>query len=49
MDAPRLFVRGLRWSYRKYGLKGAVGFCLLGIVGYLVFTRKIKPKLDGTA
>lgn len=47
MDAPRLFVRGLRWSYREYGLKGALGFLVLGTVGYLLYERRLKPLLDG--
>lgn len=47
-DAPRLFLKGLRWSYRRYGAKGAVGYLLLGVLAYALFKRKIRPKLDGT-
>lgn len=38
-----LFGRGLKWSYRKYGLKGAVAFvAVAGLAYYLV-----KRRLDG--
>ena len=38
-----LLGRGLKWSYRKYGLKGAVGFiAVVGVAYYLVSDR-----LDG--
>lgn len=47
LDAPRLFLKGLRWSYRRYGTKGALGYLLLGVVGYWLFVRKVKPALEG--
>lgn len=46
-DAPRLFLKGLRWSYRRYGVTGALGFLLLGAIAYVTFERKIRPMLEG--
>lgn len=43
LDAPRLFLKGLRWSYRRYGVKGALGFLLLGALAYVVFERTLRP------
>lgn len=42
----RLFTRGLRWSHRKYGLKGAIGFFLLVGVGYYVLDRQLDQPLE---
>lgn len=36
----RLFGRGVKWSYKKYGLKGAVAFvAVAGLAYYLVSSR----------
>lgn len=47
MDAYGLFTKGLKWSYRKYGLKGAAGFVLLGLVAYYVVNEKLEDLLEG--
>lgn len=44
-DAYGLFTKGLKWSYRKYGLKGAVAFVLLGLVAYWVVNEKLEDLL----
>jgi hypothetical protein len=49
MDGPRLFLKGLRWSYRRYGLKGVLGFLLLGLVAYVLYERKLKELVTGEA
>lgn len=49
MDAYGLFTEGLRWSYRKYGLKGAAGFVLLGVVAYYLVNEKLEDLLAGEA
>lgn len=41
MALPELFARGLRWSYRRYGLKGAAAFAVLAVVGYYVAKRRL--------
>lgn len=38
----RLFGKGLRWSYRKYGTKGAVAFLLVAAASYYVLNRKFE-------
>jgi hypothetical protein len=47
LDAPRLFLKGLRWSYRRYGVKGALGFLLLGVLAYVLFERTVRPMIEG--
>lgn len=47
LDVPRLFLKGMRWSYRRYGVKGALGYLLLGVLAYVLFERKIRPMLEG--
>lgn len=47
MAPTELFARGLRWSYRKYGLKGAAAFGLLALAGYYVATRRFERLLGG--
>lgn len=49
MDAYGLFTKGLRWSYRKYGLKGAAAFVLVGLVAYYVVNEKLEDVLEGEA
>lgn len=40
VELRQLFGRGLKWSYEKYGLKGAIGFVLLtGLLYYVVSSR----------
>lgn len=46
-DAYGLFTKGLKWSYRKYGLKGAAAFVLLGLVAYYLVSEKLEDLLDG--
>jgi hypothetical protein len=46
-DAFGLFTKGLKWSYRKYGLKGAAVFVLLGLVAYYLINEKLEELLDG--
>ena len=46
LDRPRLALRGLRPNYRRYGLKGAVGY-LLGVLAYLVYERRLRPMPAG--
>ncbi|MFB6191731.1 MAG: hypothetical protein ABEI11_00235 [Haloarculaceae archaeon] len=41
MAPTELFARGLRWSYRKYGLKGAAAFAVLAVAGYYVAKRRL--------
>lgn len=45
-DAYGLFTKGLRWSYRKYGVKGAAAFVLLGVVAYYVVTERLDDLLE---
>lgn len=45
-DAFGLFTKGLKWSYRKYGLKGAAVFVLLGLVAYYVINEKLEDLLE---
>ncbi|WP_255196118.1 hypothetical protein [Halorarius litoreus] len=45
-DAYGLFTKGLQWSYREYGLKGAAAFVLLGLVAYYVVNEKLEAVLD---
>ena len=47
LDRPRLVLRGLRPSYRRYGLKGAVGYLPVGVLAYLVYERRVRPMLAG--
>lgn len=37
-----LFAAGLKWSYRKYGTRGAVAFLLAGAVAYYLLDRKFE-------
>lgn len=46
-DAYGLFTKGLKWSYRKYGLKGAAAFVLLGVVAYYLVNEKLEELLEG--
>lgn len=46
-DAYSLATKGLKWSYRKYGLKGAVAFVLLGLVAYYAVNQKLEALLEG--
>lgn len=36
-----LFVKGLRWSYRKYGVKGGVAFLAAGLLVYYLVDREL--------
>lgn len=45
-DVYSLFTKGLKWSYREYGLKGAAAFVLVGLVAYYVVTEKLEAALD---
>lgn len=36
-----LFVKGLRWSYRKYGAKGAAAFVVSGLLVYYLIDREL--------
>jgi hypothetical protein len=45
-ELARLFTRGLRWSHRRYGLKGAIGFFLLIGIGYYVLDRNLDEPLE---
>lgn len=45
-DAYALFTKGLQWSYRKYGVKGAAAFVLLGVVAYYVVTERLDDLLE---
>lgn len=47
-DAMGLFTKGLKWSYREYGIKGAAAFVLVGLVAYYVVTEKLEVALDET-
>jgi hypothetical protein len=47
MDGTQLFLKGLRWSYRRYGAKGVAGFLVLGVVGYLVFEGRLRELVAG--
>jgi hypothetical protein len=47
LDRPRLALRGLRPRYRRYGLKGAVGYLLVGVPAYLVYERRVRPAIRG--
>lgn len=47
MAPTELFARGLRWSYRKYGLKGAAAFALLAVAGYYLAKRRVDRLFDG--
>lgn len=38
----RLFGAGLKWSYRKYGTKGAIAFVLAGAVAYYLLNEKFE-------
>lgn len=38
----RLFGAGLKWSYRKYGTKGAIAFVLAGAVAYYLLNEKLE-------
>ncbi|WP_255149817.1 hypothetical protein [Halorarius halobius] len=46
-DAMGLFTKGVKWSYRKYGVKGAAAFVLAGVVAYYVVSEKIDAALEG--
>lgn len=48
-DAFGLFTKGVKWSYRKYGLKGAAVFVLLGLVAYYLVDQKLESFLEGRA
>jgi hypothetical protein len=41
-----LLGRGLTWSYRRYGLKGAVGFLAIVGVAYYLASDRIDRLLD---
>lgn len=46
-DVYRLFNRGLRWSYREYGLKGVVAFLVgAAAIYYLVDQAMDDSQLD---
>lgn len=45
-DVYGLFTKGLKWSYRKYGLKGAAAFVLLGLVVYWVVSERLEELLS---
>lgn len=47
-DAFGLFRKGVTWSYRRYGPKGAVAFAVIAVVGYLVVRRAISNRVVGT-
>jgi len=47
MAPTDLFASGLRWSYRKYGLKGAAAFALLAVAGYYVAKRRVSRLFGG--
>lgn len=47
MAPTELFARGLRWSYRKYGLKGAAAFVVLAVAGYYVAKRRLDRLFGG--
>lgn len=36
-----LFVQGARWSYRKYGVKGAAAFIAVGMAAYYLVDREL--------
>lgn len=36
-----LFVKGLRWSYRRYGWKGAAAFAAVGALVYYLVDREL--------
>jgi hypothetical protein len=48
VDAFGLFTKGLKWSYRKYGLKGAAVFVLLGLVAYYLVNERLEEMLENT-
>lgn len=39
-ELVRMFTRGLRWSYREYGLKGTVVFLAVVAVGYYLVDQQ---------
>lgn len=43
----RLFGRGLRWSYREYGLKGVAVFVAVVAVGYYLVDQQFDDVLSG--
>ena len=45
-DVYGLFTKGLEWSYRKYGLKGAAAFVLVGLVAYYVVNERLEALLN---
>lgn len=47
MAPTELFARGLRWSYRKYGFKGAAAFVLLAVAGYYLAKRRLDRLFGG--
>lgn len=49
MAPTELFARGLKWSYRKYGTKGALAFALLAVAGYYVATRRVNELFGGSS
>lgn len=46
-QAYSLLGRGLQWSYRKYGLKGAVGFLTVVGLGYYLLSDRIDRLVGG--
>jgi hypothetical protein len=46
-DPMRLFGRGLRWSYREYGLKGVAVFVAVVAVGYYMVDQQFDDVLSG--
>lgn len=42
-----LFVKGLRWSYRRYGWKGAAAFAAASLLLYYLLDREFSSLVEG--